>query len=395
MQEFKSRTGINPSVSPKALRKLRTAAEVAKRTLSTATTADIEVDALHNGVDYYTSMTRTRMEDLCSDLFQKCIDPVRSCLKESGISPGQIAEVVLVGGSTRIPKIQELLQEVFPGKALYKGVNADEAVAQGAAIQAAVLTQQDSCPVVQLHDVTPLSLGIDTAGGMLSVLIPRNTPIPHTAESVFTNAWDNTTSVCFPVHEGQRKMSKDNHLLDTFSLSGLPPEPRGKTQYDVKMHIDADGILSVSANHRGSDNWKRITVKSSNGRMSQEEMACMVMDAEIYRKEDQAAMKKVTAKRELEDYTYNLRDALQEDAKLKSLLGQAKKQELLKVVKQTLEWLQFHDLADVQEYDARKQVLEKKLEHALPDSMSGSLSFPLCLHLQASHSPRIVLAFTL
>lgn len=267
---------------------------------------------------------------------------------------------------------------MFPGKDLYNGVNADEAVAVGASIQAAVMTKQDSCPVVQLHDVTPLSLGIDTASGKLAVLIPRSTPIPHTSEAVFANGWDNATGATFPVYEGERKMAEDNHLVDALSLTDIPPRPRGESKVDMTMHIDADGILSVSASLRGSDNWKSITVRSSNRRISQEEMTCIVMDAEIYRKEDEAAERKVEAKQELKDYTYNLRNALKEDVKLSGLLGESQKEELLKVVKQTLEWLQ-GDLADVEEYEARKKALEKRLDQALPDNMGGALF--LCVAL--------------
>ena len=381
VKKFKKQYKKDLSQNKRSICRLRTACERAKRTLSSQTQANIEIDALFEGIDFYTTITRAQFEELNSDLFRGTMEHVEKALRDAKFDKGQIHDIVLVGGSTRIPKIQKLLQDFFNGKELNKSINPDEAVAYGAAVQAAILSGDKSEEVQDLilPDVTPLSLGIETAGGVMTSLIKRNTTVPimKTLTITYSDDWPSAL-VEFPdnqpnkfiqvsdyqpgvlliqVFEGERAMTKDNNLLGKFELTDIPPAPKGVLQIDITFDIDVNAILSVSAVHKSTGKENKITITNDKGRLSAEEIQRMVNEAEKYKDEDDK-QECISAKNSLESYVFNMKNTMEDD-KVKDKVSEQEREEVISKCKEVIDWIDKNQTVEKEEYDAQQKDLEK------------------------------------
>merc|ERR1712021_13766 len=360
IKEFQRKHKKDLSQNKRAVRRLRTACERAKRTLSASAQATIEIDSLFDGEDFYTTVTRARFEELCSDLFKGTLVPVEKSLKDAKLEKSAIHEIVLVGGSTRIPKIQNLISDFFNGKELNKSINPDEAVAYGAAVQAAILTgdQHESVTDLLLLDVTPLSMGIATEGSVMSTIVKRNSTIPNKKTESYTTLENNQRCLTVEIFEGERAMTRDNHLLGSFDLNGIPPAPRGVPSIEVTFDIDANGILNVSAEEKSTGKKEKITITNDNGRLSATEIQRMVDDAEKFKQEDEKQRQRIAARNGLETYCLNMQSTV-EDARLDNKINKSDKNSIMDKVNEVIEWLDRTQIGDEDEYKHKQKEIEQ------------------------------------
>jgi len=369
MKEFARKNKSAPELegNHRALRRLRTQCERAKRTLSSSTTATIEIDSLIDGIDFSCTLSRAKFEELCLDYFKNSMGPVEKVLKDSKVAKDAITEVVLVGGSTRIPKVQELLKEFMNGKEPCRSINPDEAVAYGAAVQAAILNGEggEATKDILLLDVTPLSLGCETTGGVMTTIITRNTTIPCKKSDMFTTDADNQTQVEVCIYEGERYKVKDNNLLGQFNLTGIAPAPRGIAQIEITYALDANGILNVTAKDKASNRVNQITIKNDKGRLTQADVDRMIADAEKFAKEDQEIKETVAARQELDQYILQLLDLVQEESPMLEKLSDDQQEKFEEILSEGSEWIEQNQELPRSEYITKKRSMEKDLKPLL------------------------------
>jgi heat shock protein 1/8 len=360
--EFNKKYSLDMTKNAKAMRRLRTACESAKRTLSTATVAKVEIDSLYEGNDFSGSITRAKFDNLCDEIFKKTLSPLDQVLKDANMQKSDINDIVLVGGSTRIPRIQELLSQYFNGKELNKSINPDEAVAYGAAVQAAILSGNcdEKLDGLLLLDVTSLSLGVETAGEVMTVLIPRGSTLPTKKTQTFSTASDNQPGCTICIYEGERKFTRDCNQLGRFDLKGIPPMPRGMPQIEITYEVDVNGILNVSACEKSTGKSEKITIQNESNRLSKDQIEKMVSDAEKFKLDDELAQKRVEAKNNLENYVYNIRSSVLNEEKMKTALG-SDLSTVETTVDETIKWLEDNKSATTEELEEKRKTVEALL----------------------------------
>ena len=370
---IKKKSGRDIRSDARAMQKLRREVEKAKRALSSAQQTRIEIESLFDGEDFSETLTRAKFEELNMDLFKNTLKPVKKVLDDAGLTKKDITDVILVGGSTRIPKIRQLVKEFFNGKEPRSGVNPDEAVAEGAAVQACILSGAD-CGLdadMVVIDTVPLSLGIETVGGVMTKVIPRNTAIPTKKTQIFSTAADNQEVVTIKVYEGERSMTKDNHLLGKFDLTGIPPARRGMPQIEVTFNVNADGMLEVSAKDKASDREEKIVITNDNNRLTPEDIEKMLREAEEWAEQDKQVKMRVEARNTLEQYSYTLKNQLDDDDQLGGKLSDEDKQKILDVVNEKLDWLRENEDASADDFESAKKSIEEVAQPIIASLYSG------------------------